>query len=76
MSINRYKILCSSRIPSNICKNRSVTDRIFGYASAELNIMKFGSASAVEYLALASVCFGSVNKISKIFGYATVRLNR
>ena len=39
-----------------------MTDRIFGYASAEPNIMIFGTASAAEYLAFASVCFGSVKQ--------------
>ena len=44
---------------------------IFGDVSAEPNIMIFGAASAAEYLAFASVCFGSVNEIAKIFGDAS-----
>ena len=55
------------RLFSNVL---SVTDRIFGYASAEPNIMIFGTASAAEYLTFALVCFGSVNKVAKIFGAA------
>ena len=52
----------------------AVTDRIFGYASAEPNIRIFGAASAAEYQAFASVCFGSVKKIAKIFGDASAGL--
>ena len=39
-----------------------VTERILCYALAEPNIMIFGAASAAEYLAIASVCCGSVKK--------------
>ena len=51
-----------------------MTDRIFDYASAEPNIMIFGTASAAEYSTFASVCFGSVKKIAKIFGDASAGL--
>ena len=51
-----------------------MTDQIFGYASAELNIRIFGAASATAYQAFASVCFGSVKKIAKIFGDASAGL--
>ena len=49
-------------------------DRIFGYASAKPNIRIFGAASAAEYQAFDSVCFGSVKKIAKIFGDASAGL--
>ena len=48
--------------------SQSVTDRIFGYDSAEPNIRIFGAASAADYQAFASICFGSIKKIGKIFG--------
>ena len=51
-----------------------MTDRIFGYYSAEPNIRIFGADSAAEYQAFASVCLGSVKKIAKIFGDASAGL--
>ena len=51
-----------------------VTDRIFGYDSAEPIIRIFGADSAAEFQAFASVCFGSVKNLAKIFGDASAGL--
>ena len=51
-----------------------MTDRIFGYDSAKPNIWIFGAASAAECQVFASVYFGSVKKIVKIFGDASAGL--
>ena len=51
-----------------------MTDQIFGYDSAKLNIRIFGAASAAENQAFDSACFGSVKKIAKIFGDASAGL--
>ena len=51
-----------------------MTDRIFGYDSAEPNIRIFGADSAAKYQAFVSVCFGSVKNLAKIFGDASAGL--